>query len=81
MRVRGTPAEIVNGAAEYGGLTNLKLRTPRLEYKQFMPGVGAILRVSKASELYVSYGQVVWGDSVAATRTVSVGLAVRGSVL
>jgi len=68
-------------AAEYGGLTNLKLRTPRLEYKQFMPGVGAILRVSKASELYVSYGQVVWGDSVAATRTVSVGLAVRGSVL
>ena len=68
-------------ASEYGGLTNLDLRTPRLEYEQVVPAAGAILRISKASDINLSYGQVVWGRNVAASRTVSIGLAVRADLL
>ena len=67
-------------AAEYGGFTNLKLRTPRLEHEQVVPSAGVIARISKMAELYLSYGQIVWGRNVAASRVVSVGLAVRGSL-
>jgi hypothetical protein len=62
-------------AQDYGGLTNLRPTTKRLATDSLEVGGGLIWRVGDATEVNVGYQRVIWGRQVAATNTVSVGLA------
>ncbi|MEZ4474093.1 MAG: hypothetical protein R3F60_25560 [bacterium] len=68
-------------AAEYGGFANLALRELRLERDRVGLAAGAILRLTDVVELNGAYGHVIWGRNTAVSRTVSLGVGVRTSLL
>lgn len=62
-------------ARDYGGLNNLRPTIKRLATDSLEVGGGLIWRLGDATEVNVGYQRVIWGRQVAATNTVSVGLA------
>ena len=62
-------------ARDYAGLSNLRPTIKRLATDSLEVGGGLIWRVGDTTEVNVGYQRVIWGRQVAATNTVSVGLA------
>jgi hypothetical protein len=64
-------------AEDYRGAENLLLRELRLERDSLDVGGGFIFRLTPDVELNLAYEQVIWGRNTAASRSVSIGLALR----